>query len=575
MGKTTTLAHLAAVLPSDQGIVLVDDASPESGVIYEGTVVFTSNRPGSMCASVSYRLMPWGNDELLEYLLAVHPARCRSVMARLQAVPDRRLPQGIPELWRIVLDRMAEDESLTSVADALRREVHRQLRTAKQRARVEEYCLAAMTVLTKRAAKCYLELRRLDVKDEVLRLLRHDGVQLTIATDRLVRLLESNSGHRALEERLRRELVRTAAAAASSSAVQNLSHWLARNGKGCQPMAASLLHARGAGWRPDRHPVPLLSGAYLDGAVWKSIDLSGARVEGTDLSSSDLSGSVLDGASAAGADFSRSVLHGASLAGIYGGGANFELAVLTSVNARAAVLREATLAGADLTGASLSNVDFFGANLADACFAHSDLTYSTLAEAMIDGADFSSADLSWSCLNGLSLRSARLAGAVFAHAFLQACDLEDIDLPGADFTQAHLEGALLTGSRMPRASFAGASLGGARLADIQWEGVDLRHADMRQCTFHLGSSRSGLVGSPIACEGSRTGFYGDEFDQQTYRAPEEIRKANLCGADLRDANIEGTDFYLVDLRYAKYGDAQLEHFRRCGAILFDRAPRQG
>jgi hypothetical protein len=38
--------------------------------------------------------------------------------------------------------------------------------------------------------------------------------------------------------------------------------------------------------------------------------------------------------------------------------------------------------------------------------------------------------------------------------------------------------------------------------------------------FHFGSGRSGLVGSTIAGEGSRTGFYTDEYDQQTYRPPE-------------------------------------------------------
>ncbi len=123
---------------------------------------------------------------------------------------------------------------------------------------------------------------------------------------------------------------------------------------------------------------------------------------------------------------------------------------------------------------------------------------------------------------------------------------------------------------MPRADFAGADLEGARLADIDWEGADLRKADMRNCVFHLGSSRSGLVNSPIAGEGSRTGFYSDEFDQQIYRPPEEIRKANLCGADLREANLGTTDFYLVDLRGAKYNPSQFEHLRRCGAILFDR-----
>jgi uncharacterized protein YjbI with pentapeptide repeats len=123
---------------------------------------------------------------------------------------------------------------------------------------------------------------------------------------------------------------------------------------------------------------------------------------------------------------------------------------------------------------------------------------------------------------------------------------------------------------MPGADFSGADLRGAGLADIDWEGADLRRAVLKDCTFHLGSSRSGLVNSPIAGEGSRTGFYGDEFDQQVFRRPEEIRKANLCNADLRDAVLDGTDFYLVDLRGAKYNVSQLEHFRRCGAILFDR-----
>ena len=97
------------------------------------------------------------------------------------------------------------------------------------------------------------------------------------------------------------------------------------------------------------------------------------------------------------------------------------------------------------------------------------------------------------------------------------------------------------------------------MADIDWEGADLRGANLRNCTFHLGSSRSGLVNSPIACEGSRTGFYGDEFDEQTYRSPEEIRKANLCGADLREADVGGTDFYLV-----------WRLTRRCCELLLER-----
>ena len=60
-------------------------------------------------------------------------------------------------------------------------------------------------------------------------------------------------------------------------------------------------------------------------------------------------------------------------------------------------------------------------------------------------------------------------------------------------------------------------------------------------------------------------------DTQAYKSPEEIRKANLRGADLGGANIAGVDFYLVDLRDAKYSSDQAEQLRRCGAILFHRA----
>lgn len=85
----------------------------------------------------------------------------------------------------------------------------------------------------------------------------------------------------------------------------------------------------------------------------------------------------------------------------------------------------------------------------------------------------------------------------------------------------------------------------------------------------MGSSRSGLVGSPIACEGSKTGFYTDDREEIYFKRPEEVRKANLRGADLRGANIEGTDFYLVDLRDAQLDRWQQIHVMRCGAILYE------
>src|SRR5262249_62339791 len=136
-----------------------------------------------------------------------------------------------------------------------------------------------------------------------------------------------------------------------------------------------------------------------------------------------------------------------------------------------------------------------------------------------------------------------------------------------EFDGGDLAGGLLTDSTAGGASFRWARLVNAGLAGVEWEGAALRGADFSGASFHLGSTRSGLVGSTIACEGSRTGFYTDDSEEQHFKAPEEIRKANLCRADLRGANVVACDWYLVDLRGAVYDDAQADHFRRCRAIL--------
>src|SRR5262249_9180146 len=110
----------------------------------------------------------------------------------------------------------------------------------------------------------------------------------------------------------------------------------------------------------------------------------------------------------------------------------------------------------------------------------------------------------------------------------------------------------------------------AGLGDLDAAGACLRDADLRGATFHMGSTRSGLLFTPLASEGTRTGFYTDDGDEQHFKAPEEIRKANLCGADLRGARLDGVDSYLVDLRGARYDPEQAAHLRRCRAILEDR-----
>lgn len=573
-GKTTALAHLAAMLPDGNKVVFLDDASIEQvrEAATRHLVVYSSFSPRFVPEGESYRLAPWREDELIEYLVAVHPARCRSVMMRLQNQDERRLHlAGIPELWRIVLDRMAEDETLTGPRAALEQELERSFSDKNTRKLAAEYCLGLLAGDAEKGPEGRSAPRLPPMDIRRTRLLLHEPVQLLLAAEHLAGELETREGNNWLGLGLPRALVKQTAAQLSPAAVRGVEWFVAQGSPTCQAMGASLLHAAGSGWRPASNRIPTLTHAYLDGAVWSGIDLSGTSLEGADLDQSDLSEAILNGARAESASFREANLHRASLVKLSAVGAIFIGANLTEANARNASLRRVNLQDANLEAACLADANLFGADLSGARLVRADLSRAMLTVARLRDVDLSHANLSYALLERATLREACFFGTCFEGTLLNECDLEHAEILEADFRKAYLKGSRLTGSRMPKANFAHAILCGAGLAEIDWEQADLRGADLSNCVFHLGSSRSGLVNSPIACEGSRTGFYTDEFDQQSYCAPEEIRKANLRGADLIGANIEGTDFYLVDLRNANYTREQFAHFRRCGAILFSRA----
>jgi uncharacterized protein YjbI with pentapeptide repeats len=489
-GKTTALAHLAAVKGPDHDVAFVDNSLPPDGglvqaalyraisdaVLRGAKLVFTRCESARLLNVVSYRLAPWGDDEILEYLLAKHAQQCGSVLGRLKAAPDRHAPAGLPELWRLVLDRMAGNESLVSVSQALREELDGGLSEPSLRSRAETFSLAVFTKDERYAKKAREELgKRLDAK--TLRLLRHDAVRLLLAADRLAGALERAGGEKTLERRLPRDLLNAVAAVASPTAIENLKRWIEKPNGSCHPMTASILHIVVPDWRPDRIEspparawLPLLSGAYLDGASWRAINLIAAALAMTDLSASDLTEAILTDAVASNADFSHAALHGASLLKIQAKGANFSNAVLTSINASNACFSDALFVEADLTDARLVRGDFQSADLTAARLVRADLTGAILTDAKIEDANFSSADLSGATLTGLKLREARFDGTKFAHAVLHGCDLEGMELPSADFSEAQLQDALLTGTRIPGADFTGANLRGARLADVDWEG---------------------------------------------------------------------------------------------------------
>jgi uncharacterized protein YjbI with pentapeptide repeats len=521
------------------------------------------------CRIERLRLAAWGDDERIEYLLAAHPDRCASVISRLREAEDRHILAGTPELCRPVLDQMAADESITSSLEALRRELRGRLQHGRARwqlARLALACLVEPMPAAKELAAWRAELEQTGCDPGVLRLARHEAVRVLLAAELVLARIKAGRS-RALAERFRAHLVREIARRADDEALRRLEAIVRARDAANQPMAVSILCARNPAWRWSRREPPNLRGAYLNEVQWSRLRLTRAELTGAFLAGADLTEAVLDRAYANSANFSGACLYGAWLRNCVALPAQFRGADLRLCRADDAVFGGSDFENAVLDGASLRRSSFHAANLASASLRNADLTSADLSEATITGADFSETNL-WSArLPNLPLREAVFTRARFHQADLSRCDLEQMVLPEADFQEATLTGALLTGTIMPRANFRGAILREAGLGEVEWEGADLREADLRGATFHMGSSRSGLLFSPWVSEGTRTGFYTDEFEQVHFRPPEEIRKANLCGADLREARIEDVDFYLVDLRGAKYTPGQRAHFVACGAIL--------
>lgn len=566
-GKMTALRHLAALLPAKANVVLLDrpEAAELASAVEQCLVIYTSGVRLHPKEIAAFGLALWGNDEVIEYLLAVDRNRCASVMARLKddiAEFDQMLA---PELWKMVLDRMLADQTVTSVRAAIRLELAPWLRgNDVVRRDLGEGCLESIIFGTTPDVAPLL--------GDAARLLRHRLVRLVVATEHMATALASDDAEEAntfVETALPRDLIEECGplVAASPRAIERLKREVTSKHRGCHALSASLLHAAHAGWIPDAGSRPNFAGAYLSDANWPGVDLSRATLTSVDLARANLEDADLQHAVLTAGVFGRAILRRANMEFVSAKGAQFTAASLSQARARKGDFRRADFEQASLEGAWFRFSRLDGANIRNAQLASADLTGANLEGAQVEGADFTDAEFDRAKLRGLDLSAAQLTGARFQAAHMEDCKFIDIDFAGADFEDAILLNAEFTGSRMPNANFLGADLRLAKLADVQWPGACLRDANLRGAQFRMGTTRSGLVGSPVACEGSRTGFYTDDYQDRDHLPPEEIRKANLCGANLRGADIEGADFYLVDLRGAQFSPDQAEHFRRCGAIL--------
>lgn len=554
IGKSTALAHLAAVFPDDAGLRLCDGRQ----VVRDGagpvTVSTVRSRPDR---GITFRLQAWTDDDVIEYLLTVHPedvgrvltewqsgaphdlrewpGTCKQVLAALAADSSLRGPRS--GLTIVLAEHLGED-FLAAVELALRTSSDVPNAAPHHPDAQRAHLLGSETARGVLAAGWFLDTAKQQPRWQVINIRWHEELRHAIA-----HALNTDIDLRSsLLELVRQPRVRHKALVYSALALHEPGYRPPRAFRG------KMVNA----WLPsiDLHDHHIR--ANLDNA-----NLDGANLRNTQFRDCDLNFASMRGARADNAEFYR--VHASQLKA-----ASIEAAHATWSNSRLSYsdFQNAELSHANFTGSQLNGANLSGASLRNAKLANVNLRNANLAHADLEGANLMAASFERVDLRETQLRAAQLQFADLLHCNLEGLVAPDLTASNTKFFACDLSGVVWAQADLRKASFAKCGLAG-----VDWEGADLRGADLRRATFHLGNSRCGLIDSPIAGEGSRTGFYTDESFEDRFQTPEDIRKANLRNCDLRYAQLVGVDLYLVDLRGATLDPSQRLWAKRCRAIL--------
>ncbi len=412
-GKTTALAHLASLALAN-GLTLVDDA--QRGDLHLGgaerLIVYTTRRQLD-CCDLRCELVPWRDDDLIEYLLSTHPDRCSSVMARYTADGNRGLLAGKPELYCMVAEQFAGSECVHDLRTALRQGIAERA-VDPQTLEDARFLAAALLLKEEQLAEGRSRQMRLGgVDPELFCLLAYRWVQILLTADRVLSVLKECSRHPFPTHKLPRELVMEISQLAEREpAVMLRLQELMESGEADYvPMVASVLHFADPQWRPSRDVCSYLPGAYLSNARWKSIDLSEVNLQLADLRRCDLRHANLEGARLV-----KAILRGSKLSGV----------CMAGVRAYRADFTDADLTDAEMTGGRFGRAFFAG---------------SVMNHVFAEGANFQRADL-----RGASLHQARLSRCDFREALLDGADFQDADMRGVDLSEQNLRQTVLRGS---------------------------------------------------------------------------------------------------------------------------------
>ena len=435
-GKTAALRHLAAVFAHDDRLQFLDEPHPKQ---------FASRRPDKLLvvtfpsgSPLTTKLDSWGIDELVEYLLANHRAECGSVMARLGSAARR---PWSPQLAAIVLDRFAANSEATDPAVELITYLRQLLSNPEHHASIGRFCLTIFTGSRIDLEIAGLEFTRNDCPRDAVLLLRHSMVQTPVAAEHLFGSLCSGSSE-GLRRTLPFDLIECVASRCrqNEAAIKSLNASLnLKDGHIQQAMAASILFAADATWRPPKNRRRWrLACGFFRHANWPGIELTRDDLSNADFSGANLEGANLEYANVSGANFTGATLHGARLERLHASKTNFIGANLAEAKLFKANLTEADFTNADLTDASLVAATMIACDLTSGSLVRAILTNAQLYKAVLDGTDLTGAVLRETNLSSVDFRTAILNGAILESANLDLAQLEDVDWPNVKLIGAKL-----------------------------------------------------------------------------------------------------------------------------------------
>ncbi len=499
-------------------------------------------------------LAPLDRDDVIRYLLELRPECCGSVISRFRLEHFSSIGSDL-RIWIPLLNEMAEreyacvDELLWT---ALQHELERYgSTTAEARLRILEQLkkqppnestlmwslLSISTIQTRLTAEVVLE---------QLRRFSKTPLKSVLTREVILEVAEHVSDDDATLKFLRKCCVDSS-----------------------NSMASSILHHSQTGWQPVQFFSAMLLGAQFDEAKWQNLEFKKSR-----LSNCDFHGSILENCSFLGSDFGRCDLSGASLRGTH-----IDATIMSACR-----FSDADITNSNWMNGSTINCDFTRAKLdasiwkklksEAADFQDVDFTDAMLTESGFVKCQFERTKLTYTRFQKCTFVDCKLGVAVLDESAFADCSLTGADFEGAQvaFMQmksCFVNGSLWTGSKLSNCSLRFCTLHQARLAEIVWSDCDLRGVDLRGAIFHFGSTRCGLVGSPYPSHGTRTGFYTDVLEELYFKEKEQIRRAALLSCDLTGANLDGVDFYLVDLSGCKMDDYQRRQAIATGALGLD------